>query len=53
MTEKDWERFFCLLHMIVDLKGLSVDEKAKEVKRQAEVAEADNDLEEFLAWPWL
>lgn len=47
MSEKQWETFFDLMSRIVDLPGLSANEKRAEVRRQAADNGADGDLSEF------
>lgn len=49
MNEKQWERFFELLQLIVKQDG-TWQEKAEEVKSQAATYDSTGDLEEFTGW---
>lgn len=47
MSEKQWELFFDLMNKIVNLPGLSADEKKAMVQKHAAENSAEIDLGEF------
>lgn len=49
MSEKEWEKLFELIGKVVNLPGMSADEKGQEIRRQAKEHGADGDLEEFVS----
>jgi co-chaperonin GroES (HSP10) len=50
MTDKEWEKFFDLMGKVVNLEGLSANEKAAEVRAQAVKSGDEVNLEEFTGW---
>lgn len=50
MTDKEWEKFFQLLGKIVQLDGMSFNEKREATNLQAGLHSGDGDLEEFVSW---
>lgn len=52
MTDREWERFFALLHVVVGLPEKTWQEKMEAVKRAAAANDAEGDLDEFVSWDW-
>lgn len=50
MSEKHWATFFELLDKIVDLPGLSANEKAEKVRAMAAAHGSQASLSEFICW---
>lgn len=49
MTDTEWEKFFTLLRKVINLPKKTANEKAAELKSEAEYHNAEGDLEEFVS----
>jgi hypothetical protein len=50
MKDSDWEKLFALIDQVVNLEGLSANEKADLLKSKAAEFDATTNLDEFSAY---
>ncbi|HEY7428864.1 MAG TPA: hypothetical protein VH682_31830 [Gemmataceae bacterium] len=50
MNDREWDSFFDLMRQIVDLPGMTWEEKRQTVRDEAATRGMDIPLEEFLDW---
>ena len=52
MNDRQWDEFFDLLRLVVDLPGKTWQEKRDQVQAEAFSRDAETALEEFTGWDW-